>query len=217
MLIWCSRCRYRYLCDVPLVAAPKVHIALGDITSVDELCNISRTALESILLIDTLHQELHDAVPTTDTAWHNAKLSSLLAQQLDDPMSVLTGALPDWCFVLVRSAPCIFEVNLRKKLFELSAFGVSETVARIQSKALADLITKHKKMIASEDMEMMMAGVQLEEDIKYLSIGRQQEDVATAAVDLEDGPGMLGFAEKLMELTCKTHRCVQLWINTTVD
>ena len=99
--------------------------------------------------------------------WKNAKLNSLLQLQLDDPMSVLTGTLPDWCFVLVRNAPCLFDVSLRKTLFELSAFGLSETVARVQSKYLADMETRYKKMLMSDDMEMMMKGIQLEEQMHY--------------------------------------------------
>ena len=191
------------MCDAPLVAPLKVHIASGDIASMEDLSDMKRTALETVLLIDTLHQvcspftdladrvklcvlhqELHGSMLPKAAGWKNAKLNSLLQLQLDDPMSVLTGTLPDWCFVLVRNAPCLFDVSLRKTLFELSAFGLSETVARVQSKYLADMETRYKKMLMSDDMEMMMKGIQLEEQMHYLSIGTKPLQPLCSALQL---------------------------------
>ena len=48
---------------------------------------------------------------------------------------------------------------------------------------------KKQKLLASNEPEDMMHGVALDEEIKNLSIGKKQVDIAQAATRLEDGPG----------------------------
>ena len=134
--------KYRFLCEAPLLAPSRVTVKT--VRTISELVGVmSRAGLQAVQLLGACHTAFKKSIGNQDSAWQNTKLNSLLAMQLEDPLSVLTGALPDWCFVLVREAPCLFDASLRKKLFELSAFGVSATVEQIQSQLLHDLVRAH--------------------------------------------------------------------------
>uniref|UniRef100_A0A7S1B4W0 Uncharacterized protein n=1 Tax=Corethron hystrix TaxID=216773 RepID=A0A7S1B4W0_9STRA len=56
-------------------------------------------------------------------------LTKKLLDQLEDPMSVTSGFLPNWCRLLVSTAPHLFSFDVRKKLLERGGtFGVSRAV-----------------------------------------------------------------------------------------
>eukprot|EP00658_Telonema_sp_P-2_P029342 TRINITY_DN22333_c0_g1_i1.p1 TRINITY_DN22333_c0_g1~~TRINITY_DN22333_c0_g1_i1.p1 ORF type:complete len:324 (+),score=105.84 TRINITY_DN22333_c0_g1_i1:166-1137(+) len=89
--------RYRYLCDSPLVAQKQITAQTVKTLSGLQNC-MARTSLEAVRLIGTLHNGLRDRIG--HHLWLNAKLNNLLDEQLDDALSVLTMALPDWCFAV---------------------------------------------------------------------------------------------------------------------
>jgi hypothetical protein len=66
-----------------------------------------------------------------------SSLSKKLVQQLDDPMAIVSGALPKWCHSLCTLIPSLFDLKARTQLFLSTAFGVSRAVHWIQQKAEA--------------------------------------------------------------------------------
>lgn len=62
----------------------------------------------------------------------NATLSKKLIEQLEDPVCVVGGALPDWCIAAPSFAPRIFSYESRKALLERAAFGPSRSTLKQQ-------------------------------------------------------------------------------------
>jgi hypothetical protein len=81
-----------------------------------------------------------------------SSLSKKLVQQLDDPMAIVSGALPKWCHSLCTLVPSLFDLKARTQLFLSTAFGVSRAVHWIQQKAEAFVRAKYT---AAESAAMM--------------------------------------------------------------
>jgi hypothetical protein len=64
--------------------------------------------------------------------WVHRSLSGLLMQQLDDPLTVVSGALPSWCTLLPMLCPMMFTKQARLRLVRTNAFGVSRAVLKVQ-------------------------------------------------------------------------------------
>lgn len=62
----------------------------------------------------------------------NPVLSKKLTAQLDDPVSVVGGALPDWCRFGPAFCPKVFSYESRRSLLERAAFGVSRSTLKQQ-------------------------------------------------------------------------------------
>lgn len=62
----------------------------------------------------------------------NATLSKKLTEQLEDPVCVVGGALPDWCLAAPSFAPRIFSYESRRALLERAAFGPSRSTLKQQ-------------------------------------------------------------------------------------
>ena len=52
-------------------------------------------------------------------------LTNKLMEQLGDPLTVVGGALPDWCSIIPVYAPRVFSHTSRRRLLERAAFGMS--------------------------------------------------------------------------------------------
>lgn len=68
----------------------------------------------------------------TGSVFANASLSKKLKDQLDDALSVVGGALPDWCIAAPSFAPRVFSYDSRRALLERAAFGVSRSIFKQQ-------------------------------------------------------------------------------------
>jgi hypothetical protein len=64
--------------------------------------------------------------------WLHHSLSDLLLQQLDDPLTIVSGAIPPWCKVLPMLCPMMFTKQARLRLLRTNAFGVSRSVIKVQ-------------------------------------------------------------------------------------
>jgi hypothetical protein len=62
----------------------------------------------------------------------NCRLSKKLLDQLENPVSVVGGALPDWCLSAPMFAPQLFSYDSRRALMERTAFGVSRGALKQQ-------------------------------------------------------------------------------------
>ena len=68
----------------------------------------------------------------TGSVFANASLSKKLKDQLDDALSVVGGALPEWCITAPSFAPRVFSYDSRRALLERAAFGVSRSTFKQQ-------------------------------------------------------------------------------------
>ncbi|GMI11426.1 hypothetical protein TrRE_jg3934, partial [Triparma retinervis] len=59
-------------------------------------------------------------------------LTKKLLTQLEDPLAVVSGALPDWCICVPSLTPRLFSHESRRILLERGTFGVSRAVFRQQ-------------------------------------------------------------------------------------
>ena len=60
----------------------------------------------------------------------NRRLTNKLVWQLQDALSVCSGAIPCWCFRIVREFPFLFPYETRQVLFSSTAFSVSRSLYR---------------------------------------------------------------------------------------
>lgn len=62
----------------------------------------------------------------------NCTLSKKLIEQLENPVYVVGGALPNWCMIAPSFAPHLFSYEARRALLERTAFGVSRGALKQQ-------------------------------------------------------------------------------------
>ena len=65
--------------------------------------------------------------------WVHRSLSDRLLQQLDDPLTVVSGALPAWCRLLPMLCPMMFTKQARLRLVRTNGFGISRAVLKVIS------------------------------------------------------------------------------------
>ncbi|CAD7944556.1 unnamed protein product [Amoebophrya sp. A25] len=78
--------------------------------------------------------------------WLNPKLDRKLRSQLDDPLSVITGALPWWVHTLARICPFLFSINTRKLLLKYTAFGQAFAIHWIQENKLGPYLKRRQTL-----------------------------------------------------------------------
>ena len=71
--------------------------------------------------------------------WCNHTIAALLKRQLDDPLAIISGALPPWCRVLLGTAPSLVPRADRLDYLRRHLFGVSRAIASVQTAAEAPL------------------------------------------------------------------------------
>ncbi|GMH67366.1 hypothetical protein TrLO_g5893 [Triparma laevis f. longispina] len=118
-------------------------------------------------------------------------LTKKLLDQLEDPLAVVSGALPKWCRVIPIVAPRLFSHESRRMLLERGTFGVSRAVFRQQENKVevgglrSRIEAIRQRAIAlmqeafSEDAEDPMA-LQLQADELYTLEESLKSQVATA-------------------------------------
>lgn len=101
----------------------------------DGLDEVSLTCMEVISLISEFSRQIPtfvDANGPSASLFANSSLSKKLLDQLDDPVSVVGQALPEWCIAAPTFAPRVFSYESRRALLERSAFGVSRSTLKQQ-------------------------------------------------------------------------------------
>jgi len=84
-----------------------------------------RAVADALELLSLLWAAAGDA---KSLSWVSQKLDWKLTCQLEDPLSVSSGALPFWATALPRLCPFLFSLQTRKNLLRCTAFGPSFAV-----------------------------------------------------------------------------------------
>jgi hypothetical protein len=104
------------------------------------LCDgFDEISLQSMEIISFLADASKTSTEMSSVPWatnqiffENKGLSKKLIEQLEDPLLVVGGVLPEWCFVAPSFSPHVFSYKARRLLLERATFGVSRSTLRQQ-------------------------------------------------------------------------------------
>ncbi|GFO27459.1 E3 ubiquitin-protein ligase hectd1-like protein, partial [Plakobranchus ocellatus] len=82
-------------------------------------------------------EEIHLNIPADE--FISKKLTNKITQQIQDPLVLASGALPDWCEHLTRWCPMLFPFETRQLYFSCTAFGTSRSIVWLQNKRDASM------------------------------------------------------------------------------
>ena len=202
--------KYKELCQSDIATAEfQRAIAKHCSQTTIEDCELDSTAHDSVLLLAVLVEALHGILPASDPCWINQKLKHKLLWQLNNLVSAISGAVPDWCYVLPQNYPSLFSFDARRSLFLREAFGIKEDVLRLQERLLSK-DTQARDRLTAEVSKLMNAGEydaamrksnqaeKLDDKIKERSVMQRGECIVTSSQRLEDGAAMLELAKRIM-------------------
>jgi hypothetical protein len=113
-------------------------------------------------VIGILSQHAEDSSEVTESdrprmpGFANPCLSKKLSDQLDDPLCVVSGALPEWCTTAPAFAPRVFSYNSRQMLLHRAAFGVSRsTLKQQESKVNVGRLRQRMASLRARAVELM--------------------------------------------------------------
>jgi hypothetical protein len=105
--------------------------SFGLCEGLDEIC------VQCMEVVSVLSEFAGDSCTPRDrdrkcSVFSNGTLSRKLIDNLNDPISVVAGALPDWVITAPVFAPRVFSYESRRTLLERVAFGVSRSILKQQ-------------------------------------------------------------------------------------
>ncbi|XP_076629620.1 ubiquitin fusion-degradation 4-like isoform X6 [Colletes latitarsis] len=71
------------------------------------------------------------------------KITNKIVQQIQDPLALAAGALPNWCEELARSCPFLLPFETRRLYFCCTAFGASRSIVWLQT--LRDAVLERQR------------------------------------------------------------------------
>ncbi|CAE7433360.1 Ufd4 [Symbiodinium natans] len=101
---------------------------------------------EEVLDAFELLSVLWEREQATDLTWVNSKLDWKLSHQLEDPLSVSSGALPLWATTLPRACPFLFSLQTRKMLLRYTALGPSLAVHWAQESKVGPYLRRRNSL-----------------------------------------------------------------------
>jgi E3 ubiquitin-protein ligase TRIP12 len=148
--------------------------------------------------------------------WVSAKLNSKLLDQLDDPLSVISGTLPLWVMTLPRLRPLLFSADARKKMLRYTAFGPAFAVHWAQEGKLGPYL--HRRMMVQTELNSQTNPRKMQELSQELS--NIEEHVVKSAfwlgtlqstlLRVQKGEALLRQAEIAMELLSSSGQMVEV-------
>eukprot|EP00931_Biecheleriopsis_adriatica_P059454 TRINITY_DN35572_c0_g1_i2.p1 TRINITY_DN35572_c0_g1~~TRINITY_DN35572_c0_g1_i2.p1 ORF type:complete len:2564 (+),score=512.69 TRINITY_DN35572_c0_g1_i2:166-7857(+) len=111
-------------------------------------CSVgSNAVVDTLELLSLLHRQLpEDDREAHASFWVSAKLDWKLSHQLEDPLSVSSGALPLWATTLPRVCPFLFSFQTRKMLLRYTAFGPSLAVHWAQESKVGSYLRRRQHL-----------------------------------------------------------------------
>ena len=104
----------------------------------DALTNIGEKStidtLQLLKILYTMNQNVQNP-STSEVLFLNYKLSAKLNRQLDEPLLVASGILPDWAIIIPREFPFLFPLETRLFFLKSTSFGYSRLIDFWSSKS----------------------------------------------------------------------------------
>lgn len=64
--------------------------------------------------------------------WVNKKLAAKMARQMQDPLTIASGSVPEWCAALCRACGFLLPLDTRTLHFQTSGFGIARALTNLQ-------------------------------------------------------------------------------------
>ncbi|KAL3920857.1 MAG: hypothetical protein SGPRY_005104, partial [Prymnesium sp.] len=218
---------YREVCDVPRAIAATVPpipppSTLREIREEMRSYGIAPGEFsEAFLLLWLLSQRMLREEGECGTCEHESEshlrklfmsscLSSKLHQQLSDALAVSSGALPQWCRILLYRCPTLFSPRSRSQFFRSSSFGVSRALHWSQEQQVSAVRSAYAEELAALERARLEAEVgndhqalaevveqqtEIEDRIGRDRLGALKSDIARVRRER-----LLGMAERLIAL-----------------
>lgn len=158
--VWnkCHTVRYRHDPDLPQKTVPD---DTNNDSSLDPTTESILSLLKILLSINDEIKQRGYLEPLEASRFTNWKLTVKLNRQLDEPLIVASGILPDWTINITKEFPFIFPLNSRMNFLQSTSFGHSR------------LIHNWQKRFNGESSEESRAASILGGNYGGLSLGRQ--------------------------------------------
>ncbi|XP_075963462.1 E3 ubiquitin-protein ligase HECTD1 isoform X3 [Anarhichas minor] len=126
--------------------------------------------------------ELHfNASPEEFTS---KKITTKILQQIEEPLALASGALPDWCEQLTSKCPFLIPFETRQLYFTCTAFGASRAIVWLQNRREATMERSRPSTTVRRD------------DPGEFRVGRLKHE----RVKVPRGEAMMEWAESVMQL-----------------
>ncbi|KOC70101.1 E3 ubiquitin-protein ligase HECTD1 [Habropoda laboriosa] len=112
------------------------------------------------------------------------KITNKIVQQIQDPLALAAGALPNWCEELARSCPFLLPFETRRLYFSCTAFGASRSIVWLQTQRDAVLERQRAPGLSPR-----------RDDIHEFRVGRLKHE----RVSVPRGEKLLDWAEQVMK------------------
>ncbi|XP_036006547.1 E3 ubiquitin-protein ligase HECTD1 isoform X3 [Fundulus heteroclitus] len=112
------------------------------------------------------------------------KITTKVLQQIEEPLAVASGALPDWCEQLTSKCPFLIPFETRQLYFTCTAFGASRAIVWLQNRREATMERSRPSTTVRRD------------DPGEFRVGRLKHE----RVKVPRGDSMMEWAESVMQV-----------------
>ncbi|XP_077476679.1 E3 ubiquitin-protein ligase HECTD1 isoform X1 [Stigmatopora argus] len=112
------------------------------------------------------------------------KITTKILQQIEEPLALASGALPDWCEQLTSKCPFLIPFETRQLFFTCTAFGASRAIVWLQNRREATMERSRASATVRRD------------DPGDFRVGRLKHE----RVKVPRGEAMMEWAESVMQI-----------------
>ncbi|XP_030211595.1 E3 ubiquitin-protein ligase HECTD1 isoform X1 [Gadus morhua] len=112
------------------------------------------------------------------------KVTTKILQQIEEPLALASGALPDWCEQLTSKCPFLIPFETRQLYFTCTAFGASRAIVWLQNRREATMERSRPPATVRRD------------DPAEFRVGRLKHE----RVKVPRGDAMMAWAESVMQI-----------------
>uniref|UniRef100_A0A3P8VUH5 E3 ubiquitin-protein ligase n=1 Tax=Cynoglossus semilaevis TaxID=244447 RepID=A0A3P8VUH5_CYNSE len=112
------------------------------------------------------------------------KITTKILQQIEEPLALASGALPDWCEQLTSKCPFLIPFETRQLYFTCTAFGASRAIVWLQNRREATMERSRPSTTVRRD------------DPGEFRVGRLKHE----RVKVPRGEAMMEWAESVMQI-----------------
>lgn len=98
----------------------------------DSTSNELKTYLDLIEILYLIHGAFD--LKHNELIYYNAKLSSKINRQIQDPFSVCSGLMPDWMKSMMIRYKFLFSFDIRRRFFQSTSFGIGRALFSIKDR-----------------------------------------------------------------------------------
>ncbi|XP_076834406.1 E3 ubiquitin-protein ligase HECTD1 isoform X7 [Brachyhypopomus gauderio] len=133
----------------------------------------------------TLQEDIDDLqFNASPEEFTSKKITTKILQQIEEPLALASGALPDWCEQLTSKCPFLIPFETRQLFFTCTAFGASRAIVWLQNRREATMERSRPSTTVRRD------------DPGEFRVGRLKHE----RVKVPRGETMMEWAESVMQI-----------------